>query len=845
VSNNLNQRSFLNSFLILFTYSIVSAGQPVIPKTHDASPAVQAQVTQNLSAMPLYFIENQGQMDSSIRYYSRGHGGSVFFTKDGIITQYVQYNRNTTSLNKLNHINPKDKYSRDTTPLHVKGVNIHTKLVGSNKNPSITSLQELPGKMNYFIGNDSTKWHTNVPIFQQVQYQNVYPGINLLYKGTSGKMEYDFVVSSGAKPEDIQLEIQGADKLEITSDGDLAIHTPLGTCIQKKPKTYQENTIGLQSDIPAGFILSSNNRIAFHVPFYDKTKPLTIDPLIYSTYLGGSDYDQGNSIAVDASGNAYVTGYILSSNFPTTAGAFDTTFNGGNDVFVTKLNPSGSGLVYSTFLGGTDDGGGNSIAVDASGNAYVTGSSNSPDFPTTLGAFDTSYNGSLDIFVTKLNSSGSELIYSTLLGGTYNDSGQSIAVDTNGNTYVTGWTESYNFPTFSERLYAPIPYVIAEAFVTKLNPSGSALVYSKIIGTGTGSSIAVDASGNAYVTGWAESSIPITAGAFDSTWNGGNDVFVSKLNASGSGYVYSTYLGGSGYDWGNSIAIDSSGNAYVTGYTYSSDFPTTPGAFDTSFNGGFWGDVFVTKINASGTGLIYSTYLGDSGYDHGNSIAVDIHGNAYVTGYTTSPAFPTTSGAFDTTFNGGPYYGDAFVTKMNISGSGLEYSTFLGGSDEDEGVSIAIDTSGNAYVTGWTVSTADFPITAGAFDMYYYGGDEDTFVTKINLSPELVTSFYGNPISGIAPLTVQFHDSSAIYPTIWNWSFGDGGTSIEQNPTHSYLSSGRYTVTLSVSGNNGSNSWSITNYINVLPKPTSTELWKDPESFYPISFHYSKEGHWF
>ena len=618
------------------------------------------------------------------------------------------------------------------------------------------------------------------------------------------------------------LEIQGADKLEITSDGDLAIHTPLGTCIQKKPKTYQENTMGLQSEVPSGFTLSSDNRITFNVPSYDKTKPLTIDPLIYSTFLGGSANDYGYSIAMDASGNAYVTGNTYSNDFPITVGAFEGNYDNNGDIFVTKLNSTGSGLVYSTFLGGTNNDYGNSIAVDSSGIVYVTGATYSPDFPTTFGAFNTTYNGSLDVFVTKLNSSGSEIIYSTLLGGTYDDSGQSIVADINGNAYVTGYAGP-GFPT-TQGVFDATYNRGYEAFVIKLDTSGSGLVFSTFLG-GSGNeygySITVDSIGNIYVTGNTTSpDFPTTTGAFDRTYHGGNwdgDIFVTKLNPSGSQLVYSTFLGGSSNDYGYSITVDTRGNAYVTGKTYSTDFPTTAESFDVTSNGAGWyyGDAFVTKLNPSGSGLVYSTYLGGSDKDCGRSIAVDENGNAYVTGETISTDFPTTAGALNKNIIG--YY-DAFVTRLNASGSGLIYSSYLGGSNNDYGKSIVLDASGNAYVTGYTESF-DFPITNGAFDTTS-NGYSDVFVTKMSMTGSSpIAAFYGTLTTGYVPLTVNFYDNSTGgAASIWYWEFGDGQTQWSvQNPTHTYISTGRYTVKMFVSNPYGASSIVRESYIHVIP----------------------------
>ncbi|HEY52038.1 MAG TPA: DNRLRE domain-containing protein, partial [Caldilineae bacterium] len=397
--------------------------------------------------------------------------------------------------------------------------------------------------------------------------------------------------------------------------------------------------------------------------------------LVYATFLGGNDNDYGQGIAVDGSGSAYVAGNTWSANFPTTPNAFDTSHNGGSDAFMVKLNPAGSGLVYATLLGGSDDDYGHGVVVGGNGSAYMAGETDSSNFPTTPGAFDTSYNGGdgADAFVARLNSAGSGLVYATYLGGSRFDAGYGITVNVSGSAYVTGETGSSNFPT--------------------------------------------------------------TSGAFDTSYNGGDiDAYVVKLNPAGSGLAYATFLGGSGGDWGNLITVNVNGSAYVVGPTGSSNFPTTPGSFDTGYNGGDR-DAFVVKLNPAGGGLAYATFLGGNGTDFGNGIAVDGSGSAYVVGRTGSSDFPTTPGSFDTSYNGGDR--DAYVAKLNPSGSGLAYATFLGGSRSDSGYgSIAVDGSGSAYVTGQTHSS-NFPTTSGAFDTSYNGGDRDAYVAKLAIPTPL------------------------------------------------------------------------------------------------------------
>jgi hypothetical protein len=393
--------------------------------------------------------------------------------------------------------------------------------------------------------------------------------------------------------------------------------------------------------------------------------------LLYSTFLGGESNDLGTGIALDGGGSAYVVGATASSNFPTTPGAFDTSHNGNEDAFVTKLDATGSALAYSTYLGGRSPQGsaredvGIGIAIDASGSAYVAGRTESATFPTTPGAFDTSYNGGADAFVTKLDPAGSSLLYSTFLGGGGFDNGIGIALDGGGSAYVVGSTDSADFPTTPAAFDTTFNGGFTDAFVTKLDPAGSSLLYSTFLGGAVrdaGDGIALDGGGSAYVVGSTDSSnFPTTPGAFDTTFNGGDDAFVTKLDPPGSTLLYSTFLGGPSTDSGTAIDIDRAGRAYVTGHTSSSSFPTTAGAFDTTYNGG--GDAFVTTLDPAGSSLLYSTFLGGASSDVGHGIAIDGRGFAYVAGFTGSTNFPTTPGAFDTTFNG---VFDAYAAKLDV-----------------------------------------------------------------------------------------------------------------------------------------------------------------------------------
>jgi hypothetical protein len=616
-----------------------------------------------------------------------------------------------------------------------EGAVVRMKLVGANAAPRVIGAEEQPGKVHYFIGSDPAKWQTNVPTYAKVKYQGVYHGVDLVYYGNQGRLEYDFVVAPGIDPNKIRLKLLGRGKLRVNEKGDLLLGSGGEQVRFEKPVVYQE-LAGDKKQVEGSYVLASANRVGFQLGEYDHSQPLVIDPVLsYSTYLG-SNIDDGVDIAVDASGNAYVTGFTYSTDFPT-VNALQPALGSPNNIsnaFVSKIDASGSALVYSTYLGGSGNGlngdFGFGIAVDASGNAYVTGFTHSTNFPTANALQSIFGGGGTDAFVTKINPSGSELVYSTYLGGSNRDSGSRIAVDASGNAYVTGFTQSTNFPTASA-LQPALGGPGGSAFVTKINASGSALVYSTYFG-GSGSGlngdfgvgIAVDASENAYVTGGTYSTNFPTVNALQPTLGGFLNAFVTKINQSGSALVYSTYLGGSIGEYGNCVAVDTSGNAYVTGFTHSTNFPTA-NALQSTFGGGDT-DAFVTKINKSGSALVYSTYLGGSKADSGNCIAADTSGNAYITGSTQSTDFPTVHALQPAL--AGPAV-SAFVTKINASGSALVYSTYLGGSGGDNSNGIAVDASGNAYVTGGTQST-NFP-TASALQSTLRGA-ENIFVAKIS-----------------------------------------------------------------------------------------------------------------
>jgi hypothetical protein len=709
-----------------------------------ASLHKEGAVRSGYANLPLSFESNSGQTDKNVKFLSRGPGYSLFLTGDEAVIELKKAVPQSSELKGLHVRQPGEAKKQTAT----KSAVLRMKLTGANAANRVMGEDELPGKVNYFIGNDPSKWRTNVATYAKVKYEAVYPGVDLVYYGNQGHLEYDFVVAPGADPKGIRLRLQGAGKLRVDEKGDLLIGKAGEEVRFEKPVVYQAIE-GVRKPVEGSYVLAAANSFGFHVGEYNHSLPLVIDPVLaYSTYLGGDGNNSGSGIAVDASGNAYVTGFTSATNFPT-ANALQPNLKVNqvqfSDAFITKINASGTALIYSTYLGGSWDDSGAGIAVDASGNAYVTGSTSSNDFPTAsalqstnAGWINATQAGCQTGFVTKLNSSGSALIYSTYLGGTSClDVPSSIAVDTSGTAYVTGATSSTDFPL----AHALQSHNLNQAtvFVTKLNASGSALIYSTYLGghgpgTDAGNNIAADSAGNAYVTGASGSTDFPTVNAFQPTAGDTYNAFITKFNTDGSALAYSTYLGGSNYDSADGIAVDTAGNAYVTGVTQSTDFPTTTHALQSTMPNPSINTetAFVTKLNASGSGLIYSTYLGGTegcsqpACETGYGIAVDTSGNAYVTGFTLSTDFPTTN-AIQAANAGG--FSDVFITKFNANGSALVYSTYLGGSQYDKGIGIALDSSGNAYVAGFTGSF-NFPTTPNAFQRIFRGNNQ-VFVAKI------------------------------------------------------------------------------------------------------------------
>jgi len=753
-----------------------TATPPALP-TDAPGATVPLTAARTLAAsLPLSFEENRGQTDKRVAYLAHGPGYTVFLAPTDVVLALAAP-RAPRARDPLHDRVPADdeasKSVTQTTPLTTTSATavvtatretvVRLHLEGANAAALVEGQDKLPGTANYFVGGNPSTWTTGVPTYARVAYRAIYPGIDLVYYGTAGRLEYDYRVSPGADPTAIGFSLQGARDLRLDDQGNLVARAGDSALLQHPPVAYQDID-GQRQDIAVHYVLSGAGHVGFALGSYDTTKPLVIDPVLsYSTYLGGGGADQGYGIAVDSAGNTYITG-STTGGFPI-ANALQGGFAGGtgfspSDAFVSKLNPAGTALVYSTYLGGGGNDSGNAIAVDAAGDAYVTGATASSNFPTKnayQGAYGPGTN-SMDAFVTEVGPGGNTLLYSTYLGGSNIDKGYGIAVDSAGNAYVTGLGNpgQNGYPGFPTTSVAPSTCYAtsADAFVAKINTrasGGASLAYSTCVG-GTSyeevHAIAVDATGNAYVTGLTQSSNFPAVNAAQSSYGGGTDAFVTALNPSGTPF-YSTYLGGNDSDQGQGIALDPAGNVYVAGYTSSGNFPTTAGAFQRAyrdiptsscFNAGYslCTSAFVAKLNPTvggGASLLYSTYLGGSATDQGMAIAVDAAGNAYLAGQTGSSDFPVTNtntlqGTIGGNCSGSTCPSDAFVAKLNATGSALAYSTYLGGSGSDAANGIAVDGSGTAYVTGQTASS-NFPTTAGSMQGGYGGGGNDAFVSRI------------------------------------------------------------------------------------------------------------------
>ncbi len=688
-----------------------------------SNEAVEQAITQ-LGKVPLAFEPNVGQTDDHVSYLSRGEGYTLFLTDNGAVLSLK--NAEMTSVG-------------DVVRLH---------FVGANPDPQVVALDRQEGVSNYFLGNDPKKWQSNVPHMSRVRYDDIYPGIDLVYYGTNQRqLEYDFVVAPGVDPDVIRLQFEGADQLRLDDEGNLIVHTLGGDVVLKDHVTYQ-NFEGVRVDVASRFVFSSD-MIVFDLGAYNSNYALTIDPVLsYSSYFGGGGSEEQPYLTLDTSGNIYVAGGTAASNFPT-LNPIQASKAGSGDVGITKLSSDGSSIIYSTYLGGTALDKVHDVAVDASGNFYVTGFTLSTDFPTQSPLQSSYGGGSQDGFLVKVNPAGSALIYSTYVGGNNIDRGIGVDADASGNAYLAGFTASSDFTTVN-----PIQASLGggqDLFVAKYNTTGSALTYATYLGGSsqeTDGKIMVDSSGNAYVVGQSSSSNFPTQSPYQAAKAGGSDAVVFKVNAAGSALTFSTYLGGSGTEQDMNIDIDSSGNVYVAGKTNSTDFPTQS-PYQAANAGGY--DGFVTKFNSAGSALTYSTYIGGAGDEAIWDLDVDSSGQVAIGGETSATGYPTVS-PHQSAYGGG--LNDGVISKFNAAGSALIYSTYLGGSgNRDQAIGVVHDALNNIVFSGWTVST-NFP-TVNPYQASN-GGGNDWYIAKLSsIIESKITVGLSGATTGVAGSEVQ------------------------------------------------------------------------------------------
>lgn len=705
-------------------------------------PATKAQAVAAYSKLPLSFEANRGQLDPQVKFLSRAHGHEFFLTP----TEAVLVLSRTAQRGRPAQGGSGAKSEGKTTQAILR-----MKPVGGNAQPQVFGLDELPNRTNIFTGSAPENWRADVPHYGKVKYQAVYDGVDIVFYGVEDRLKYDVIVAPGADPGVVAFDFTGAKRIKLTARGDLLIETAAGQVRQPKPYIYQQTDDGQQS-IPGRYVLRGKNQVGFAIGKYDTSKPLVIDPEIsYSTDLGGNGLEGANDIAVDAEGNVYVIGSTNSTNFPTKDAYSDTLNTLGNvnctgmgqgprycdDVFVAKMDATLGSLVYSTYLGGQLRDTGIDIAVDDSGNAYVTGRTSSQDFPMVNPAFPTFIGENPNAFVAKLSPTG-QVIYSTYYG---DNSGAAIAADAAGNAYVPS-------------------YQGGVSWIDKLNPSGSSILYSTSVAGGI-FSIATDAAGNIYVAGAIETPtcdvIPHLR-----PYLGETDIAVSKLDQTGA-VVYCKLLGGSGFETGYGIAADADGNAYVVGSSNSTDYPTTANAFQPDFSGGTGTDVFITKLNSTGTSILYSSYLGGSVPYYGNGstadvgygIDVDAAGRAYLTGSTSTADFPITP---DAQWDGG----GSFFAVVDTNKSGTEslfYSTHIFGGAS---FAVAADHANGAYIAGGT-SYASYYTTPGAFQPIHQPYT-DGFITRFDMRRSMPPLIF---IPGIAGSRLDEEASDGARTNLW------------------------------------------------------------------------------
>jgi len=741
--------------LLLSTQLLLSSNRSSVAQQRAHAHDIARQYSHVFTGFEL----NEGQTDGQVKFLYRGNQYTLFLTSDGVVLKPSLSGQRAESQN--------------TSPIDSV---IRMKFVRANDRVVVSGLEELPTRINYLLGSDSARWHTGLKTFAKVGYKGIYPGIDLVYYRNSSDFEYDFILHPNADSNLIRMSVTGAESVRVTGEGDLVLESGSGIVLCHRPGAYQLSGKRREA-IDGRYVLLSGSTVGFKFAKYDHDKALFVDPVVtYSTYLGGLSSDAGWGVAVDSLGQAYVTGWTGSPDFPITNNAFQKScvLCVAGHAFVSKLSADGSTLLYSTYIGGSNADRAIQIAVGGSGEAFITGTTSSSDFPVTQGAFQTSCRGnpcSGDAFISKLSSDGTTLVYSTYLGGSGSDNAYGLALGSDGSAVIVGLSNSSDFPC--------VPIGGAGGFISKLDPTGTTLTYSTCLGLVSSTAVAVDLSGNAYVTGSSGLGMVTTPGVLQPTFGGGSgDAFVTKLDSSGS-ILYSTFLGGSGSDVGYGVAVDGAGNAYIAGITNSLDFPVRnwfQATCDSCTSSS--SDTFLAKVSPTGSALVYSTYLGGSEDDVARAVTLDSSGNVYLAGNTQSADFPVITPVQLANHGGsGPingYGNDVFVSQFDPNGT-LIFSSFLGGTDDDFALGLAADTSGNVYVAGYTESL-DFPTTRGSLQSWYGGSacydcidgyyQGDAFVAKISS-----TTTMKGPVGTVSPAGLKFNNQRVGKSSATQYSF--------------------------------------------------------------------------
>ncbi len=712
-------------FFVLAGMLVLAASRGQVgPATVPAGAPTQDRLLRSWGRVPLHFEAGNGKGLSGVEgvapdFVTRGAGYAVAISAtESVVVVPPAPRKMMTGVRGGSR-------NRSAPPLPTDSPSVvHMRLLGANQSAPGTKLEPLPGRVNYYHGNDPAKWRTDVRTYGRIRYEEVYPGIDLVYYGNQQQLEHDFIVAPGADPASIRMTYESTGGTALTESGDLLLHTDAGDLRQLRPVSYQEVN-GERQPVESRYCLQADGQVTVSVGSYDPRRPLVIDPVLtFSSYLGGSNYEYGGALLLAEDGSVLLSGMTYSPDFPA-PNAFDPELFSVTDAFIARLDPTGTSLTYATYFGGNGWEMIHDMVLGADGSLYVAGESSATNLPVTV-SLQQQNRGYIDGFVAHFNAAGNVLLYSTYLGGEAEDIGRCIALDAAGNVYVGGSTQSSDFPTLNP-FRVPLTFS-TEGFIAKINPTATALVYSSYLGgfdTDLVTDLALETDGSVYLVGYTHShDFPLVNPMFPRDQR---SAFLVHVNSAGSGLLHASTLGGALDDEAHAVALDGQGALFLTGYTGSDDFPLVRPL--QAVHGGA-ADVFVAQVDLSGPTLAFSTLLGGNANDFAYALALDPAGAVYVAGETQSDLFPTVEALQAQRASPAT---DAFLTKIDPATPGLVYSTYLGGSGEERGVALAVDAAGNAYVQGET-SSLDFP-TASPFQPSHGRGFADTFVSKVGVMP--------------------------------------------------------------------------------------------------------------